>query len=51
MMMKIQRATPASFRETDLAKAGVATRKTNPIIITPAAQSLLSFNMPHPSFL
>jgi hypothetical protein len=50
MMMKIQRATPASFRESDFANAGVAIKMINPIVI-PVAQSFLSFSIQHPSFL
>jgi len=32
MMMKIQSATPASFKLIDLANAGVAIRENNPTI-------------------
>jgi hypothetical protein len=50
MMIKIQRATPASFREIDFANAGVAIRVINPHI-SPTSQDFLPFNIFYSPFL
>jgi hypothetical protein len=50
MMMKIHRATPASFKLIDLANAGVAIRVTKPTV-NPVIHDLFPFNMPHSPFL
>jgi hypothetical protein len=50
MIMKIQRAIPASLRLIDLANAGVAIRVIKPTI-NPANQGFLPFNILHPPFL
>jgi hypothetical protein len=50
MMMKIQRATPASFRLIDLAKAGVAI-KMSKLVVSPLTNDFFPFNIPHSPFL
>jgi hypothetical protein len=50
MIIKTQRATPASFRLIDLAKAGVAMRVMHSPA-KPAIHDFFSFNMPHSPFL
>jgi hypothetical protein len=50
MMMKIQRATPASFRLIDRANAGVAIKLTK-IMIIPVSHVFVPFDIPHSPFL
>jgi hypothetical protein len=50
MMMKIQRAIPASFNEIPLAKAGVAIRVTR-TTVNPASHARFIFTIPHSPFL